>query len=189
MTMNLKTYISLAIVCFLSISCSAQEICKFNRSKSYPAGEFKFGKCTDQDRNPLRSYLEVDGQIVLARSYLSESESNSTQTIRIYRDDATIETGCPANFYLIDLSQQPVKVIAFGVKNACNEFHWASWGDKRSVIALKSNVKFTYENGKLTPPAAGEKLFKAIEPPHSSRGAGLTEESAIPFVNEVALPK
>ena len=70
---------------------------------------------------------------------------------------------------------------------ACNEFHWASWGEKRSVIALKNNVSFVYENGKITPPASGQKLWKAIEPPHA--GSGLAEEDAIGFAEDVPLPK
>jgi hypothetical protein len=87
------------------------------------------------------------------------------------------------------MTSRPVKVFAFGVKTACNEFHWASWGKNRSVIALKKNVEFVYENGKLIPPKAGEKLFNSIEPPHSSRGGGMNEESAIPFVEEVSSPR
>jgi len=82
---------------------------------------------------------------------------------------------------------KPIKVTAFGVKKACNEFHWASWGEKRSVVALKSNVRFAYENGKMTSPEGGEKLWKSIEPPHA--GAGLSLEDAVPFVEDVPLPK
>ena len=54
--------------------------------------------------------------------------------------------------YLIDLTGHKPRVFAFGVKNACAEYHWASWGKKRSVIAIKENIRFTYSNGKLTPP-------------------------------------
>lgn len=82
---------------------------------------------------------------------------------------------------------KPVKVTAFGVKKACNEFHWASWNEKRSVLSLKNNVKFVYENGKMTLPASGEKLWKAIEPPHA--GAGLDLQDAVAFSEDVPLPK
>jgi hypothetical protein len=78
-------------------------------------------------------------------------------------------------------------VIAFGVKKACNEFQWASWGEKRSVVALKNNVKFVYENGTVKLPKAGETLWNAIEPPHA--GPGLSEEEAIPFAEELPISK
>jgi hypothetical protein len=50
-----------------------------------------------------------------------------------------------------------------------------------------NNVKFTYENGKMTLPPGGEKLWHAIEPPHA--GAGLSEEDAVPFAEDVPPPK
>ncbi len=42
--------------------------------------------------------------------------------------------------------------IQFGVKNACNEFDWTSWGEKNSVIALKTYVCFTYKDGRMILP-------------------------------------
>jgi hypothetical protein len=127
---------------------------------------------------------------VLSDTRLFNEGSNKDRSITIYTSGASnVETGCAPRLYLLDLSLTPVKVIAFGVKKACNEFQSASWGDKRSVIAIKNNVKFVYENGKLTSPAKGAKLFEMIEPPHSSRGGGLTEEDAIPFAEDVPLPE
>jgi hypothetical protein len=54
--------------------------------------------------------------------------------------------------FLIDLTGDKPRVYAFGVKNACAEYQWASWGKKHSVIAIKDNIRFTYSNGKLNPP-------------------------------------
>jgi hypothetical protein len=168
---------------------AAADICKTGFGITTPFGKLVSTRCTNKGIDKTHT-LSLNDVKVLEDVHLFSEESNKDKSLHIYTSgDFDIGTGCSRRIYLVDLSLQPVKVIAFGVKNACNEFHWASWGDKRSVIALKNNVKFVYENGKLTPPPAGEKLFKAIEPPHSSRGADLTEDSAIPFVNEVALPK
>jgi hypothetical protein len=70
----------------------------------------------------------------------------------IFQDSSDPNLGCPARMFLIDLSSDKPRVYAFGVKNACAEYHWASWGKKHSVIAIKDNIRFTYSNGKLTPP-------------------------------------
>lgn len=126
-------------------------------------------------------------QLLLQSEFLAEEERNKGRSIWIYSGKALPETGCPDRLYLIDIGKKPEKVISFGIKKACNLFHWASWGDKRSVIALKKNVSFVYENGKITPPPSGEKLWNAIEAPHA--GSGLTQEDAVGFVEELQLPR
>ncbi|WP_345534829.1 hypothetical protein [Viridibacterium curvum] len=105
----------------------------------------------------------------------------------IYAGSIDPTTACSANLYLVDLSFKPPKVISFGVKGACTEFHWASWSKSRSVIAIKKNVKFVYENGKLTPPAKNLQLIKSIEPTHV--GEGLDEKALSVFSDELALPE
>ena len=55
------------------------------------------------------------------------------------------------------------------------------------MLSLKDNVKFVYENGKMTLPASGEKLWQAIEPPHA--GAGLDLQDAVAFSEDVPMPK
>jgi hypothetical protein len=201
---QIRILLVLVALCFVGVQSYAGEDCDLQRGIKTKFGLLRIEICKKEEKvtpppgstnpnnniNRIYSYsLRVDDTPILKEEFLSNLEGNKDRSLWVYGGKSSIETGCDANLYLIDLTHQPVKVIAFGVKNACNEFHWASWGDKRSVIALKSNVKFVYENGKLTPPAAGEKLYKAIEPPHSSRGEGLTQENAIPFVNDVPLPK
>ena len=179
--------IPICLLVVMTLGCNAQETCKQSRPVKTPAGDIIITRCTDSNKLPTRKYVSLGGVKLLESSYLSEQDFDKERVRWIFRGDSLQETGCPDRHYLIDLSLTPVKVIAFGVKKACNEFHWASWGEKRSVIALKNNVKFTYENGKMTLPASGEKLWKAIEPPHA--GAGLNEEDAIPFAEDVLLPK
>jgi len=141
--------------------------------------------CRD-DKKKYTHTVNLAGVDILNAEFLAEDENNKSRSLWVYSGKASAATGCAEMVYLIDVAAKPAKAFAFGVKNACNEFGWASWGGKRSVISLKKNVSFVYENGKLTPPKAGPQLWKAIEPPHA--GPGLKEEDAVPFVQELALP-
>jgi hypothetical protein len=80
------------------------------------------------------------------------SHSNKTNSLLAIQDSSDPTLFCPARMFLIDLTGDKPRVYAFGVKNACAEYQWASWGKKHSVIAIKDNIRFTYSNGKLNPP-------------------------------------
>ncbi|MFY9459352.1 MAG: hypothetical protein WAP57_06290 [Aquabacterium commune] len=129
--------------------------------------------------------IKFQEKTILKDTRLFPDDANNDKSMRIYTSGSPSPSGCPEKLYLIDFNFKNPTVIAFGVKNACNEFHWASWGAKRSVIALKNNVQFKYENGKLTPPKQGLQLFNSIEPPHSSAAGGMTQDNAIPFAEDV----
>jgi hypothetical protein len=179
------------VVFLLSVSVSAQqsdaEPCTFSKQKTYPYGNVFRSQCGTAATG-YRESIHLNGSPILSDTQLFDDDSNNDRSIRIYTSGhANAATGCAPRLYLIDFSKRPVKVIAFGVKKACNEFHWASWGEKRSVIALKHNVKFTYENGKMILPKPGEKLWSSIEPPHA--GEGLAMEDATPFAEDVPPPK
>jgi hypothetical protein len=168
------------------LSCIGQEICKPGRPVKTPVGELVTTRCTDAQKYPTKKYISLSCVKILESSYLSEQSFNAERTYWIFRGNAMQDTACPDRLYLIDITISPVKVIAFGVKSACNEFQSASWGEKRSVISIKNNVKFIYENGKITLPLKGKILFESIEPPHA--GAGLSLEDAIPFAEDVPPP-
>ena len=187
----LNKFYSVLVVTFLSVSVSAQESdlgsCTFSKPKTYSYGNVSRSQCGTPKKG-YRESIYFNGSPILSDTQLFDDDSNNDRSVRIYTSGSSnTATGCAPRLYLIDFSKQPVKVIAFGVKKACNEFHWASWGEKRSVIALKHNVKFTYENGKMILPKAGEKLWSSIEPPHA--GEGLAMEDAIPFAEDVPPPK
>lgn len=168
-------------------SGSASEQCRSGFGIQTPQGKLVSTRCTVDGVDRTHS-LSLDGIKVLEDARLFSEETNKLRTLHVYKSGTySAVTACAEKLYLLDTSRRPPLTIAFGVKNACNEFHWASWGDKRSVIALKKNVKFVYEDGKLLPPAKGEALWNAIEPPHS--GPGLSIEDAIPFVEIVLPPK
>lgn len=183
--MRVRKFLSIALLLQVA-ACSAQVTCKAGRAIDTPAGDLVINRCVDQNRQPVRRFVTVAGEKVLDATYLSDDDSDKERLKWVFRGDALRETGCPDRLYLLDLSSKPFRVFAFGVRKACNEFHWSSWGQKRSVIALKKNVAFVYENGKLSLPAAGEKLWNSIEPPHA--GGGMTIEDAVPFAEEIALP-
>jgi hypothetical protein len=185
---RLRVHFSLFFVLpFWLTACVAQEACDQRRPLRTPTGDLVETQCTNAKGVATRSYLSLGGVKILEDQALFEMDRNKVRSIFVYAGRVDVSTGCPSRLNLIDVSLSPPKIISFGVKKACNVFHWASWGDKRSVIALKNNVKFTYENGKMTLPASGEKLWKAIEPPHA--GAGLNLEDALAFSEDVPLPK
>lgn len=179
--------ISLLIGLLMQVAaCSAQVTCKAGRAIDTPAGDLVISRCVDQNQQPVKRFVSVAGEKVLEATYLSDEDSDKGRMKWVFRGDALRETGCPDRLFFLDLSHKPFRVFSFGVRKACNEFQWSSWGKKRSVIALKNNVAFVYENGKFSLPAAGEKLWSSIEPPHA--GSGMTIEDVVPFAEELALP-
>lgn len=177
----------LTFIALLASGCMAQESCKSGRPVKTPKGDLVLTKCVDANHNLVRKYVSVAGVKLLQSTYLSEKEFSSDKTKWVFSGESNSQTGCASQLYLLDVDRSPPKVISFGVKKACNEFHWASWGVKKSVIVIKNNVSFKYENGKLTPPPGGEKLWKSVEPPHA--GPGMVVEDAVGFVEELSLPK
>ncbi|MES2049275.1 MAG: hypothetical protein V4447_12810 [Pseudomonadota bacterium] len=183
----MKNFLISIFLFLMSTHCFSQENCERDRGTKTPHGRLTTTDCSDSKVYLIKKYISLDDVKILERSYLSEQSFDKERSRWIFRGESLHETGCPDRLYLIDLSVKPVKVIAFGIKKACNVFHWASWGEKRSVIALKNNVNFIYENGKMTLPASDEKLWKSIEPPHA--GEGMKSEDAIPFAEDIPPPK
>jgi len=183
----MKTFIVLPFVlAFPSISF-ASEACENSLGIPTSTGRLISKTCRNSEGHTIRKSIFLDEQKLLEdQSLYGDRAADKTRMHWIYESEPQMKTGCSERLYLIDLAYKPPKVFAFGVKSACNEFHWASWGAKRSVIALKHNVKFIYENGKLIPPVPGEKLWKSIEPPHGP--VGMSENSAIPFAEDIPLP-
>lgn len=176
----------LLLMVLAPLQCWAAETCESGKGVQTPAGRPVSTDCVDAGGYVSRQWIAVGTEKLLVDEMLVREDRSPSKTSWVYRGVPKAETGCSERLYLVDLSLKPVKVLAFGVKGACNEFHWASWGEKRSVIALKHNVRFAYENGRMTLPEKGEKLWHSIEPPHA--GPGLSEEEAIPFVHEVPPP-
>jgi hypothetical protein len=94
---------------------------------------------------------------------------------------------CSVRAYLVDTSYTPTKIIRFGVRNACAEFDYISSGKKNMVVALKKNVKFKYQDGKLIPPKADEDLWAGALSDWVYANA--TPDKIVPFVEEIQTPK
>jgi len=168
-------------------SAFAAESCEDGRRIKTPFGKMMVSECVDQSGHTIKKYISLDQSKILEDKYLSaDLAADKSRVHWVFSGPALASTGCAQKLYLVDLSVSPAKVFSFGIKNACNEFSWASWGDQRSVIGLKKDVRFVYENGQLIPPKAGEQLWNSVEPPHA--GPGLKIEDAIPFVELVPPP-
>lgn len=182
--------ISLAVLVLASfVGCSKADesvSCKTSKPKIYAFGEVSRTECTSTD-GATEDSIKFQGKSILKDVRLFPDDSNPDKSIRIYTSGAATSTACAGRLYLVDFNIKPPRVLAFGVKKACNEFHWASWGVKRSVIAIKKNVRFVYENGKLIPPLHRENIWNFVEPPHA--GPGLSVDDAVGFVEELSPPK
>ena len=174
------------LIAILPLLSSASEICKSGKGFTTPHGRFITTSCTDNGVQ-TRKAVSLDGQKLIEDSFLYD-EAGDTQMQRwIFSGANSTETACPKSLYLVDISFAPPKLFMFGVKGACTEFHWSSWGKVRSIIAVKNNVKFNYENDKLTPPTKDIKLISSIEPPHT--GPDMDANKLQPFADELPLPK
>lgn len=183
----MKALLSVVLAAWLgSATAGDAELCDSGPGVATPTGRLTTTHCTNKSGHPTRQWLALDGIQFLAAERLTYEGRNKAKTLWVHSGKINLAVACPDRLFLTDLSSTPPTALAFGVRGACNEFHWASWGEKRSVIALKHNVQFVYENGVLKPPRKGEKLWKAIEAPHA--GPGLSVEDAIPFVEEISPP-
>lgn len=102
-------------------------------------------------------------------------------------------SGGGKGLYLVDLSKKPPKIIQFGVDKACNEFDWASWGTKNAVIALKKDVRFTYDRqtGKMSLPKDIDAIWEGmiIPTPTGKTSRDTPYPNYVkPYVKEVPLP-
>lgn len=154
------------IVLFLLIATSAnaldaKEDCKETglAFKGRSFGEVREYQCTINNSYLTKYVLNGREELLRSQHTVTFATDNSTKkagyedgTLFLLQDASDPTLNCPPRMFLIDLTSDTPHVFAFGVKNACAEYHWASWGKKRSVIAIKDNIRFTYSNGKLSPP-------------------------------------
>ena len=159
-------------------------------------GDFKTPKgnlieevCTSSDRfEEDKSVWRLDDKKLLVAKYpVMIKDGNRANTLFALQSAQNNKIGCEDQVFLIDLTGDRPHVFSLGVTYSCGIFHWARWSEKkRSVIALKSNVQFTYMNGKVTPPEDTDTKFGSPYgysyelPP----GAQVTA-----FVHELPLPK
>lgn len=154
----------------------------------------KFGYLTEvscfgiKDQSGASYYLFLGKLPIISReSLLSRKDRDEDRSRYIYKGGswASRDDDIPwSPVYLVDLRSDPPKAFVFGVRAAQNEFHWASWGKKRSVVALQYNVKFTYDGSRLIPPSADNELWSGIRPTMFDTPV----EKLIPFARELPPP-
>lgn len=184
--MSARRFLATTWLAIAAVNCDANTCEPQGRPVRTPFGSLETFYCKGAPHERTTYSISLDGVKILEDSFLRDITSDKSWAHWIYEGGGSPDTGCTARHYVVDISAKPPKVIAFGVKSACNEFHWASWGKKRSVIALKDNVKFTYQDGKITPPKAGPELYEYIKP----NSMHMTPvEQFVPFAEDVSLPK
>lgn len=130
--------------------------CETTTPRVTPHGAVNRSECGNVASGGRRATINIDGTPVVTSQYLAQEDSDDQLGFFIYSREADPRAGCPDRLFLVDASIRPVKVIAFGVRGACNLFESVKWGrDRRTVISLKKGVRFTYEHGTLVPPKAG----------------------------------
>lgn len=161
----------------------AQQICENHGTAHTPKGNLIDNYCHDLSKNsPSLDRYTLNESILFSSPYpTSFTDENKEKTLFVIQGPYDNDLACPSRMFLIDLTGDKPHVYAFGVKNACAEYHWASWGKMRSVIAIKENIRFTYSNGKLTPPPAdfGDGTPVNIRPPADPRSWPFVEEIPI----------
>ena len=158
--------------------------CETTSPRKTPHGAVSLTECGNVIAGGRRATINIDGIPVLTSQYLAKEDSDDQLGLFIFSRESDPHTACPDRLFLLDASTRPVKIIAFGVRGACNLFESVKWGRDRTTIYLQKGVRFTYSHSTLTPPKPGAALWKSIEPPHT--GPGLAQDEAIPFAEVVA---
>jgi hypothetical protein len=164
--------------------------CKEQSSLNTPLGQLVEMRCDTPTGIPEKwatKWLLDNKEVLSGYGTIEYQFSNQKNSLVVLQDFRNHQTGCPDRLFLFDLTGKSPRIFAFGLKNACSVYHWAKWSDKkRSVIALKYNVQFTYTNGKLIPPddTDGDKFGTPL-----GYAAPTPSTPLIPFVQELPLPK
>jgi hypothetical protein len=184
----------LCLIFLLGISLSARSQsmkCENNGGLPTPKGKITDTTCHTSDlQSTYREIWSLNEKPLVSGKYpIQLEDANKENTLIVLQGASNSNTGCPDQTFLIDLTGISPRVFSFGIKNACSEYHWAKWSkNKRSVIALKNNVRFTYVNGKLIPPDDTDS--DQFGSPILGEFITLTPSTPpIPFVKELTLPK
>jgi hypothetical protein len=127
----------------------AGEVCTDRLPITTPYGDLVRRTCHEGEKN-LTSEILLSGKAVIKAKSLLDEGRNNKKSVWIYSGEWNGRNA----IFLLDISQNPIKAFAFGITMATNEIDYVSWGKKNDVIAIKNNVKFLYQGGRLIPPDA-----------------------------------
>lgn len=170
-----------AAAAFVLSQSNASECIDKKVQISTPQGPLRLQRCSGP-RGKLEKWLLGDREVLSGDAPITDKAQNKAGSLVVFSGGAYVHgTGCQGELKLVDFTGATPRVFRFGVKNACNEFHWASWGARTSVIALKENVRFVYAEGVLSPPQKDNALSSSIKPSMFDTPV----ESLEPFAGEV----
>ncbi len=181
---NRLLLVSLAI--FFPATAFAAEKCQAKSLIKTQFGVLTDTTCSDEKGFTLRESISLDSRKLLEDQVLiGDLAFDKNHAHWIYAGPVDPSTNCSSKLYMIDISVTPATVFEFGVKDACNEYEWASWGKGASVISLKENVRFLYKNRKMIPPKADQSLLQTIKMPADAPDTGIFADKLIPFANDL----
>ena len=151
--MRKEPFIAL-MICILPGASFDETVCENRGELKTPLGTLDEQVCKTPNRpgSSTHQFLLAKKTILSGPYPMMFSHGNKNNSLMAIQGPPDPELSCSSQIFLIDLTSTKPHVYAFGIKNACAEYHWASWGKKRSVIAIKDNIRFTYSNGNLSSP-------------------------------------
>lgn len=169
---------------------TAAETCKSSDGVMTPDGRLTTKSCVDEHGWPTRKSIALDGLTLLEDSALyGDLAIDKSRTHWIYQSNPDAVTNCTGRVYMLDVSTKPPAVFAFGAKNTCNQFNWASWSKNGGVIVLKENVRFQYKAGRLSPPSADDEFFQGVvATPNAIKDGEVMADELAPFVVRLNTP-
>lgn len=208
MSTRCKKILGCLIYIIFGCAHAADEVCL----PGVPNVDTEFGRvvqmeCSSKQPDSHRGWLELDGRRIVGDEILFVRGRSKDKALWVFSaaDLAYPRSKDPTGYgeitcsgggqglYLVDLSRKHPKVIQFGVDKACNEFDWASWGTKNAVIALKKDVRFTYDRqtGKMSLPKDIDAIWEGmiIPTPTGKTSRDTPYPNYVkPYVKEIPLP-
>ena len=161
----------------------AAEQCKVDREFQTTRGLLQRAHCKGTAKRETDRWSLNGVQLFEGPYPVSDDAADEQGRLHVFSGGPSPSTGCSDQLFLLDLSEAKPRVFRFGVRNACNDYHWASWGKQRSVIAIRNNVRFVYANGRLTPPRHDVTLMEKLQ--FSAYGGSNVFEEIVPFAEEI----
>lgn len=185
--MNAMRITTVLFILAASGSAYGAESCKSSPGYKTPVGQLIEMHCTTADDLPVRASISINGAKLVEDERLSAVDTGDKSNLFwLFSGGIDKTTFCIAQFHLIDLSTNPPTATTFGVRNACNQFDWASWSKGGGVIALKKNVRFKYRYGKMTTPKVDEAFLQTVAMPENTSDSGIVAATLVPFARPAA---
>jgi hypothetical protein len=157
--LNLISFSACAQVGLYS-DCKKHPIDNEQDGKPYitPKGVLELYRCgSETNGNEIGRVILAGREVFNEKNSLWITENNSEQSIFIYEggNNRTSLIGpCTGIQYILDIRKSNIKLIAFGIKNACNQIDKIIWKKDHVIINFNRDAKFVYSyaSGKMQLP-------------------------------------